>query len=404
MLGKRKRHYDTADLPPDRRFRANVSNLLSTNALTYTQAQSLIDDAHAGGHRGVRGLTSDRGAEEGASKWATVGGNVSRRLRRRLVRGSLWPRPYFAEVRCWNKRRSREQKEWVAFGLPHEYYAQLVKYGSLGKLESTGGLDKVGKEHVQRCLSAMQVDSMIPAGLWADGVPCQWDRDQTVELVCLNLPGLPTTMEEHKLRLPITGLMKASMSTNTWHDIFEVIAWSFRLMATGAYPAARHDGKAWLKSDFHRAKQASADLGYRSALVQMRADWGCWKNVFGFPQYNEKAGCCWRCHVTPQQAHLPRPPPRLPSSCSSYVSRSPRLSPTQVFQPEHICSTAPWRSNRRTKAQLIQHLMEHDVIISPMMSIPFVDQSVWRIDWLHAVDLGVAADWLGQMFFRLIQL
>ena len=339
MLGKRKRHYDTADLPPDRRFRANVSNLLSTNALTSTQAQSLIDDAHAGGHRGVRGLTSDRGAdkkpsgEKGASKWANVGGNVSRRLRRRLVRGSLWPRPYFAEVRCWNKRHSREQKEWVAFGLPHEYYAQLVKYGSLGKLESTGGLDKVGKEHVQRCLSAMQVDSMIPAGLWADGVPCQWGRDQTVELVCLNLPGLPTTMEEHKLRLPITGLMKASMSTNTWHDIFEVIAWSFRLMATGAYPAARHDGTAWLKSDFHRAKQASADLGYRSALVQMRADWGCWKHVFGFPQFNEKAGCCWRCHVTPQQAPRPLPYSRPPSR-------------RRILAPLFAASPAPLRPRR----------------------------------------------------------
>ena len=64
MLGKRKRHYDTADLPPDRRLRANVNTLLSTNALTYTQAQSLFDDAHAGGCRGVTDLTSDRGAGE----------------------------------------------------------------------------------------------------------------------------------------------------------------------------------------------------------------------------------------------------------------------------------------------------------------------------------------------------
>ena len=108
MLGKRKRHYDTADIPPDRRLRANVSTLLSTNALTYTQAQSLFDDAHAGGCRGVTDLTSDRGAGEkppcekgkkGARTWANVGGNVSRRLRRRLLRGSLWPRAYFAEVR-----------------------------------------------------------------------------------------------------------------------------------------------------------------------------------------------------------------------------------------------------------------------------------------------------------------
>eukprot|EP00959_Pyramimonas_sp_CCMP1952_P049241 1028766-Pyramimonas_sp.AAC.1 len=121
---------------------------------------------------------------------------------------------------------------------------------------------------------------MIPAGLWADGAPCQWGRDQSVEHACLHLPGRPKTMEEHKLRVPITGLMKASMSTNTRHDIFDVIAWSFRLMATGANPAARHDGAAWLKSDFHGAKKASADLGYRSALVQMRADWGCWKSGF----------------------------------------------------------------------------------------------------------------------------
>eukprot|EP00959_Pyramimonas_sp_CCMP1952_P390319 8178987-Pyramimonas_sp.AAC.1 len=72
-------------------------------------------------------------------------------------------------------------------------------------------------------------------------------------------------MEEHELRLP-TGLMKASVSTDAWHDIVDVIAWSFRLAATGACPAARHNGTARLKSDFHRAKKASADLEYRSAL------------------------------------------------------------------------------------------------------------------------------------------
>ena len=340
MLGKRKRHYDTADLPPDRRLRANVGTLLTTNALTYNQAQSLLDDAHAGGHRGVADVTSHRGAgEKGASKWANVGGNVSRRLRRRFLRGSLWPRAYFAEVRCWNKRHSREQKEWVAFGLPHEYVAQLVTYGSLEKLEDTSGLDKVGKGHVQHCLSAMQVDSMVPAGLWADGVPCQWDRDQSVELVCLNLPGLPKTVEAHKLRMPITGLMKSSMSSNSWHDIFEVIAWSFRLMAAGEYPAARHDGTAWLKSDCHRAKKAGSHLGFRSALVQVRADWGFWKQVFGFPQYNEKAGCCWRCHVTPQQA--PRP---LPYSRPPY-SRPP------LFSPSFFATSPAPRRPRRSSSQ-----------------------------------------------------
>eukprot|EP00959_Pyramimonas_sp_CCMP1952_P144268 3020267-Pyramimonas_sp.AAC.1 len=60
---------------------------------------------------------------------------------------------------------------------------------------------------------------MIPAGLWADGAPCWWGRDQSVEIACLNFPGLPKTMEARRLRMPIAGLMKASMSTSTWHDM-----------------------------------------------------------------------------------------------------------------------------------------------------------------------------------------
>ena len=39
--------------------------------------------------------------------------------------------------------------------------------------------------------------------------------------------------------------------------------------------------------------------------------------------------------------------------------------------------------------------MRNGATVSPMMGIPWVDQDVWRIDWLHAVDLGVAADWMG---------
>ena len=48
--------------------------------------------------------------------------------------------------------------------------------------------------------------------------------------------------------------------------------------------------------------------------------------------------------------------------------------------------------------------MRNGATVSPMMGIPWVDQAVWRIDWLHAVDLGVVADWMGMMLWRLLQL
>ncbi|CAK0816345.1 unnamed protein product, partial [Prorocentrum cordatum] len=298
LICKRKRYNDTASLPHDRRSRANVGTLVATHALTYSQARSLLGDAHAGGPRGVGRLIGRRGAgAEDVSKRANVGSNASRRLRRRFLRGSLRPGAYFAEVCCWSKRRSCEQQEWVAVGLPREYFAQLAQCGALGNLGDISDLEYSSEEScaaLPLVLSAMQVGSMIPAGLRASGVPCQRGRDQSVEIARLSLPGLPIAMEARKLRAPITGPMKASMSTNTRHDMFSVIPGRFLPMATGNYPAARHDGRARLKSDFRRGRRAGADLGHRSALAQTRADWERRKQVTGFPQFSEKAGRCLR--------------------------------------------------------------------------------------------------------------
>ena len=78
--------------------------------------------------------------------------------------------------------------------------------------------------------------------------------------------------------------------------------------------------------------------------------------------------------------------------------------PAQVGKPEHIRLTAQWRTQRKSKADLILHMLQNNVPISPMLSIPWVDQDCWRVDWLHACDMGVSADYIGQLFYRLIQL
>ena len=126
MQSKQKRAYDPSQLPTAKRLRANVANLWTTNRLTASEAQSLIDDAHDSGLSGFARLSS-RGK-------STAGGNVTRRLRTNFLKGSLWPKKYWAQIRCWNFKQNKEVKAWIALGLPHEYVAQIVRYGDLGRL------------------------------------------------------------------------------------------------------------------------------------------------------------------------------------------------------------------------------------------------------------------------------
>ena len=294
VQSKRGRLHDDKDLPADKRFRENVKELLVTNALSAPQFQRLVDNANAGGIRGVADLDSHGRANKG-------GWNLNARLRTKFLKGSLWPKQYLAKIRCWCPKKKVEHLQWMAFGLPHEYIAQLVKYGDLDKICDTDGLDAISKRHLAKCMASVGAE-MVPLGLWADGVPCQWDRDQTIEILTLNLPGLSRTGEHRKIRLPVAVIMKTNMSQNTWDDIFSIVLWSFRHMATGVYPSSRNDGSPWLASERQRSLCGGKQLGYQACLVQMRADWACWKQTWKFPMWNEKAGCCWRCGIKPDEA------------------------------------------------------------------------------------------------------
>ena len=63
---------------------------------------------------------------------------------------------------------------------------------------------------------------------------------------------------------------------------------------------------------------------------------------------------------------------------------------SQVFwmRPEH----------RLSHEQVLQDILDKGFSISPIFSIPFCCTKLFKIDWLHAVDLGVAADFSGSLF------
>ena len=63
---------------------------------------------------------------------------------------------------------------------------------------------------------------------------------------------------------------------------------------------------------------------------------------------------------------------------------------------------AAWRSQRLTTEQFLQRQVEQGRRISPIFSVPGMEIYIFRVDWLHAVDQGVAADFIGNTFESLL--
>ena len=289
MLSKRKGPYDESSLQPEAKLQRNVRDLFGSNALPAHRIQSLVNDIADVSVLSFQGLRKP------------LGTNICRNLRRTFLKNCQWPKLYWAEVRVQCLRTSREVKQWCAFCLPHEYIHVLARLGDKEKVLDDSALDPLSKLHLEKC-EALAGEKLLALGLWGDGVPCNWDRTESVETFTLNLPG---NGEYKLLRLPLTAVSRKQVNLNTFHDMQEVFAWGLQCCAAGVFPHERHDGSAFLpESDRARSGQAGAGLGVRAALVEVRGDWKFLKECFHFPGWNTKAGCCWKCTCTPAQARL----------------------------------------------------------------------------------------------------
>ena len=231
--------------------------------------------------------------------------NIGRNMVRTMLKSTQWPGLYVQDVRCWCPKADAEKSMPLAFLLPHEVIGAIVSASDLQTLLSTVSMDPLSHAHLTKC-EAEAGCKLLGLGIWGDGVPCQWDRNESVDVLSLNLPGVGDSYEN--LIIPITALPHGMLSTNTWDDILAVVKRSLVALAVGRYWNRRADGhedwrtdKAAHASDAKRAKLANKSIGLRAALVEVRGDWKFFKDVFRFPAWNEKAGCCWICPCIPDQ-------------------------------------------------------------------------------------------------------
>ena len=358
MFSKRTRGDAGDDAPPARRLRSNLRDLFLANEISGPRAQSLLQDASAAGSSGVGDL-------QGLGRDA----HLHRNLLRRFNKGSRWPSLYEADIRMWDKRACEEKLMPVVFLLPHELLAAFRKNCmALPTLLAREGLDDISSRHLDRATRELGIpdgSEVVGMGLWMDGVTTKWDRSQSIDMVTMSLPGLPA--EWRPLRVPLFVAPHDFVAKGTtFDDVLEVLTWSLRCATLGHHPVARHDGSAWRPSDTKRAKQAGRAVGCIGLLCQIVGDWKMLKDVFRFPQHNENAGCCFLCTVKPNG-----------------------------FRDTSL--GAAWRRDRLDHWGFLARLRHQGRSVSPLFFAPGIRLECWKIDWLHVCDLGVAADFIGQM-------
>ena len=185
MQSKRALGKDLEELPAEKRFRSNLADVFLSGSVTARRSQTLFSDAQLAGTQHVEDLAKVRGGSESS--------NTHRDLMRKLLKGSLWPKPYEAPIRCFDPKTQKDTIQWLPFMLPSELLAQLVKHGDISMLLCQDGMDGKAKAHVRNCERELGLpeNTLVALGLWVDGVACGWDRSQSLEVASVHLPGLP---------------------------------------------------------------------------------------------------------------------------------------------------------------------------------------------------------------------
>ena len=343
-------------------LKQEIQDMLLANDVSAHKAYRLLKKANKCKLPGFKKLAK-------AGKKGRIKKNLQRDLLNTIMKDCKWKlRLYYAQVRCWDVMKQCTSTVWLPFLLPHEMIYSLAQKSALHILLNKGGMAQTSRLHLEGAEQELQT-SCIGLGLWGDGVPCNYDRSQSLEVWSLNLPGLPA--QYSNLRLPSTVMNKRYvLNKSTSDDVLAVVRWSLEHCAMGTMPSARHDHLPWRPEDHKRRKLAGAALP-PAVLCEVRGDWQFYKQVFRLPQQKEKKGCCWKCEVTP----------RTFRNCSI---------------------DAPWRTSRLGHWQLLQRMNLHGLSRSPLFGAPCCKSSIFQVDWLHTGDKGVTADFLGNLFHLLI--
>ena len=295
MFGRNSQPSASSFAEPGETFLEDVGDLYAENLVSAQRVQKLLQKATKAGVKNIPKRLRK-----------SSGNNAARARQRHKLKRTKWPSYYWFSCRVNDRKTGKEFATDLPMNLPLEVLEMLWDLGCSEVLLDERNMDTTTKKHMDWIREALGVETMWGFGIHGDGIPCNYDRSESVIVVTLNLPGVPG--KNGRMRVPLFCLPDWAVSENTFDDVMGVIAWSMRHLLTGSRPVCRHDTTAFGPTDRKRA-QKTGPLPFKACLCQVRADWDWMGKCFHFPFHNVIEGCCWLCRVKRSQVQLLNRPP-----------------------------------------------------------------------------------------------
>ena len=186
-------------------------------------------------------------------------------------------------------------------------------------------------------------EDILPVSLFVDGVPYSKVDSLVGFWLCNEITG------QRVLLAALRKNLQCSCGCRGWCSywaIFDFLAWSFKAMAAGAFPSARHDCSDFLSSEQRRANLAGTPLVRKCCLLYIKGDWAEYSGTFGLPSAADGARPCYACNCS-----------------ASTMYESEGISPVDM----------PWRLNAAADYFSACSRSEHLVVLSPASHAKLLD-------------------------------
>ena len=283
------------DQPADDHADELLKCLLALYAKTALSSKDLCVIAYHASLAGVKGAINDYALSPGQS-----GGNYQRQVDRCL--GRLFTPTEMCCISVPGRTKASSDREVLNLPVvaPHECLSREITGATITKTDILKAVQStewgpVYDEHPFVQQRPADADPFVPLALYVDGVrftgQASGRTDSCIGFWVFNL----VTMRRHL----IATLRKSQLCACgckgwcSFDAIFRFLRWSFSACVSGKRPAVQYDGSAWPPPTV-----GGEDLGCRSVVVQIKADWAELCNTFGFPTWSSKHHPCLCCSAS----------------------------------------------------------------------------------------------------------
>jgi hypothetical protein len=311
--------------------------------------------------------------------------NTSRNLLRALAKqqrkGPRLMAPYMAMVPLWDNVEERSVSKQVACLPIHETLDCLVNDGEQDSWcaldASQHGLQNDLNEWASRVDMSDATSKPIAAiKIWGDSAPLN-ARNSLYLLTWSVLSGVCHTPFWFVAITKTMVCQCGCFGRCTFQKLFSILAWSFRALLAGEYPAFDDEGHPFPDGSI-RANLAGKKLKLFGALLAKTGDWDWYKQALGL--------CGWKGEG---------PDKRICFKCKACKGGA--------FGAFDVSLGAPWRATIFSMSHYWTHACFTNTFVSALFDIPGFSLGFIRIDWMHVTCLGILQYLQGSVMWELFR-